>query len=617
MSVLREKFYKTISFLKKFKSAIIIDVLFIINSMRKRPMEVLGVDIGRGSIKVAQVRYIEEEPFLLKTKIVEFRPEIEGKEEENEKEVEVKEVDVKEVVELEKKDRKRKLWEKAVVEALKGAFLDFKISPWTKVVTVVSGPRVTVRQVIVPHKATLQLNRKIEHLSIREMKELIRWEIKDYLPFSVEEAVIEFDTREKIIVEEEGIKRLRVFISVTINEVVASHLGLIRAAGLSPALITNIPCSLANLIKRYKLLKEDEMVAIIDIGKEKTDITIFKGENVEFDRSVLVAGDDIDLFLTVSLVVEGKPLKLDLAQAESVKKKWGIPLSEDRTLKIEEGFSIAELLSMIRPAAERLTIEIKRSFDFYERNLKGRKIEKIILLGGTSGLKGLKELLSQELGIEVEIGDFLKDIPFLSESNGKEEKVNISLVFTIALGAALSDLKGINLLPLDIRKEPIRRLRKRLLMATAASIVLFLLLGYKFLQLKLDWAQKGINTLEAELASFRPQMGRIGEIIELQNQIAKKSAIIERILSSQPYWQEVLKEISNIIPSNIYLTEVRVDKRVFLIKGVLISEEEAKRAPLSDFIVGLENSIFKKVEILDMKKDILNRVFFEITCGLD
>ncbi len=108
-------------------------------------------------------------------------------------------------------------------------------------------------------------------------------------------------------------------------------------------------------------------------------------------------------------------------------------------------------------------------------------------------------------------------------------------------------------------------------------------------------------------------------IFELKAQISKKRAIIEQILSPQPYWQEVLKEISNIVPFDITLTNLIVDKRNFILKGILSSEEEGKRAPLTVFIVKLENSIFKNIEILDIKKDALsrNRILFEIKCDLD
>lgn len=601
-------------FLHTCKLTIFNKAAFIIKLMRRGPKEVIGLDIGGGSIKIAQVRYVEETPFLLNAKMVEFQPEVAS---EGEKELN-KEGGTKEGVNQEKKE-KESLWEAAALEGLKNIFSDLKISSETKIVTVVSGPRVVVRQMIVPHKTTADLSMKIERLSQRDLKEVIRWEAKDYLPFSVEDCIIDFDPQRKFIVEEDGIRRLLVRIAAATNEMVTKHIFLLRKAGITPALITTIPFVLTELIKRCSLIKKDELVAIIDIGKSKTDITIFKGENIEFNRGIPLAGDEINLFLTVALAVEGKPLKLNLTQAESVKKRWGIPLSEDRDFRIEEGFSIAELLSIIRPTVERLSIEIKRSFEFYQRDLKGGKVKKIFLLGGTAELKGLREFLSHELGIEVEIGTFLENIRLLPDQEKGEEKANISSTFAIAMGAALVDLKGANLIPADIRKESIRQLRIRLAKVITILVSSLLLLGYTFFQLQLNWSQKKINALKAQLAALGPQIEMSDRILELKAQISKKRAIIEQILSPQPYWQEVLKEISNIVPFDITLTNLIVDKRNFILKGILSSEEEGKRAPLTVFIVKLENSIFKNIEILDIKKDALsrNRILFEIKCELD
>lgn len=614
ISLYNPRAYKIISFLNRYKFAVFNKVAFIIKLRQKRPREVIGLDIGGGSIKIAWVRYIEGEPFLIKTKMVEFPPKAVA-----ESAIGVKvEGETKEGVGQEKKENGW-LGEEATLEGLKNIFSGLEISPGTKIVTVVSGPRVGVRQMTVPHKTTPDLSKKLERLSKRDLREVIRWEAKGYLSFSVEESTIDFDAKRKIMVEEGGIRRLRVCVAAATNEMLTNHISFLRKAGITPALITTIPFALTNLIKRYGLIKKDEVVAIIDMGNNKTDITIFKGENIEFNRSIPMAGDEINLFLTVALTVEGKPLKLNLEQAESVKKKWGIPLSEDRNSRIEEGFSIAELLSLIRPAVERLSTEIKRSFEFYQRDLKGGKVEKIFLLGGTSGLKGLREFLNQELGIEVEVGTFLRSVRFLPEPEKEEEKANISLIFAIAFGAALADFKGIDLFPLGIRKEEGRQLKKKWATVAITSIILLVLLGYKFLQLQLGWSQKRVSALKAQLVTLGPQTERIDRIAGLKDQIAKKRVIIEQVLSTQPYWQEVLKEISNVVTSNIYLTYLTVDGRIFILKGALISKEEGKRAPLTDFVVDLENSIFKNVEIKDMKKDALNknRILFEIKCELD
>ena len=66
----------------------------------------------------------------------------------------------------------------------------------------------------------------------------------------------------------------------------------------------------------------------------------------------------------------------------------------------------------MRPFLERLLSEIRTSFDFYMTEFQIPKVEKIIMSGGGAGLKGLREFLAEDLGIEIELADPFQSADF-------------------------------------------------------------------------------------------------------------------------------------------------------------------------------------------------------------
>jgi len=52
---------------------------------------------------------------------------------------------------------------------------------------------------------------------------------------------------------------------------------------------------------------------------------------------------------------------------------------------------------MLRPNSSRLVAEISRSFDYYQEKGPENKVDRIVLLGGGTELKGLPQFLTSEL----------------------------------------------------------------------------------------------------------------------------------------------------------------------------------------------------------------------------
>ena len=93
---------------------------------------------------------------------------------------------------------------------------------------------------------------------------------------------------------------------------------------------------------------------------------------------------------------------------------------------------------------------------------------------------------------------------------------------------------------------------------------------------------------------------------------------LQGILNQRIYFGDVLKEISNLIPERICLTEMSVKENILILRGQIKSPGLAREQVLTEFMRSLEKGIFKGVTLIstkDSSKDKLNT--FELRSGVE
>jgi len=169
---------------------------------------------------------------------------------------------------------------------------------------------------------------------------------------------------------------------------------------------------------------EDEVTAIVCIGARKTVINVLKGGVLRFSRTSPASPSE-------SL---GGEIITDV-----IKSVYKVPFEEAEEIKIEksrqavEGVEDQEFSDVIHTTVEEIAVEIRRSFDYYKAQHREPIIHRVILTGGTAKLKDIEVLLSNELSVDVEVGDpsygILRDMDTeeLFEENLQEYGVAIGL----------------------------------------------------------------------------------------------------------------------------------------------------------------------------------------------
>jgi len=243
----------------------------------------------------------------------------------------------------------------------------------------------------------------------------------------------------------------------------------------------------------------------------------------------------------------------------------------------------------MRPVLERFVTQIQRSFEYCEHQFGCATVKKIILAGGGAKLKGLKEYLSKEMGIEV-----TDALPEIAE----------------AVGLAIVSSNELNMLPAKFKEEKGSALKNISLRMISIVAGFIFLLSYGFLSVK------AVN-LTKELQIYKAHLETVEDIRVIRDKMIVLGGAVNTISSSSIKTGKIMKELSNIVLSSMVLGNVVIrDKEPNIeLSGVVVKGEE-----LSEFMSSLEkSSMFEKVKLIfsernqDYSKGALD---FEITANL-
>ena len=434
-----------------------------------------------------------------------------------------------------------------------------------------------------------------------EIVQALKWEMKDFISFPIDQAVLDYEILQRIA--EGGVRKLKVAVACCPQETVNKYLDLLNRAGIQPSLFTLQGFALRNVIDSL-YSEENKAVAILDIGHNFSELLIFQDKQLVFCRKVPVAGQDFTQEMTQSLVSDLGKTELTLEEAESIKKEYGILGSDDSRI-LDNKITREQLISLLRPNLEKLATEVERSFAFYREKEQCAPVELLLLLGGGSNLKNLTEYLNESLGIPVRLGNPLTEFPSSGPSLLSDEPETVHR-FASALGAALASPRDINLLPVEIKQQTRLLIKRSSIKALVTAVVVILILLYTGMSLSLSTYDKRIAAAELELGALSPQIEQL-----------PKQAFLGGILNQRIYWSDALKEISNLIPEQICLTEMNAQKDILTLKGQIKSPPLATEQVLTEFMRSLEEGIFREVNLISTKnssEDKLNT--FELRLGV-
>ncbi|MFH0739899.1 MAG: pilus assembly protein PilM [bacterium] len=258
---------------------------------------------------------------------------------------------------------------------------------------------ITAKRIIfaLPESVVFTFRFALKDVGEKEKYAAILEEVKKNVPLAQENLVFDYCATEedvlvvatdRLVVEEwkNFFNKIKIQVDYFDVEVLASFRGLVNKPAKEP-------------------------VCLIDIGSISTNIAIFNEQGLQHSFLIPLAGESF----TDDLALQ---LKIDLTDAEAKKKQ----------VDLKRGDSLANTLVK---SLEPLCDEVEKSIIFFQNKL-GQEIKKVILIGGSSKIKGLLEYFKSNLNISTILGQ-----PFLRQKN---TKIKASSFYLNAIGSALRDL---------------------------------------------------------------------------------------------------------------------------------------------------------------------------------
>ena len=317
----------------------------------------------------------------------------------------------------------------------------------------------------VPGQTGLARFVKLPPVEPKKIPDIVRFEAKQQIPFSLDEVVWDWQIIGKRG-EAGGFVENEIGLFAMKRDMVSRYLQTFRDVSVEVHQVQMSPLATCNYIAYDVLGKEpglspeeatkQDCIVALDMGVDNTNMVITDGERVIWQRPIPIGGNHFTRALT-------KEMKLTFAKAEHLKRN---------ATKAEDP---KRLFQCMKPVFTDFLNELQRSLGFFTNTHRTAQVKRIVALGNSFRLPGLQKFLSQSLGIEVEKFNEFTRLVGEEVKNSSVFADNI-LSFAVAYGLALQGHKATriqtNLLPQDVQMERFIRGKKPWIVSAATVLLL-------------------------------------------------------------------------------------------------------------------------------------------------
>lgn len=221
----------------------------------------------------------------------------------------------------------------------------------------------------------------VQNMPEDQLQETIHLEAEQYIPFDISDVNLDFQI---LGGSELNPNQMSVLLVAAKKEMISDYLNVMELAGLNPCAIDVDAFALQNIYEaNYEA--ENECVALIDIGANKTSLNILKNNSSVFMRDVSLGCSQIN-----HRIVSQTDCTAD--EAEEIKN------NENQDKMPQEDLN--EIVSSI---VADWTTEIRRALDFFYSTYPDDQLKKIVLSGGGANIKEFRKMLGVQTSTEVSV----------------------------------------------------------------------------------------------------------------------------------------------------------------------------------------------------------------------
>ena len=273
----------------------------------------------------------------------------------------------------------------------------------------VSSTKIASREILIPPVSKMAL-----------IGDIVKNNAKDYFPIDLEQYELGHMLMGKVA-DETGGEKLKVNVLAIPKEMVKGYEELAHKCDLNLVALDFTGNSIYQVVKG--VCKKDEISLVINVDEHQTVATVLDGETILLQRS-LAYGVDEAIHLLIESRVYGE--KSYAQAAQELKRTMLVRRALDDSTQIIEDYDFVEpespkmtaLKDKITASMSTLVAGIDRVINFYNSHNSEKPIQNVWITGVAAGFKGFKRLLTNELGVQVQILD--KNAGFASNQYSEE-----------------------------------------------------------------------------------------------------------------------------------------------------------------------------------------------------
>ncbi len=272
------------------------------------------------------------------------------------------------------------------------------------VVAAVSGRAVIVKKIT------------MNKLSAEDAQQAVYWEAEQHVPYDINDVSLDFEI---LGPAPNDPKQMQVLLVAAKKDMVLSFSDLIREAGLQPLIVDVDSFAAQNALASNYDFGPNDVVAILNIGAEITNINITQGGVPYFTKDLQVGGNSF---------IESAQRKLNLSQTEAAAAVRG------------ESAAGVDVMPVIEQSCEGLATALERAQAYLRTAGEAGPLTRIMLCGGASMTPGVPEFLGRRFGVQTEIANPLTRIGYDPALFAGQDVMKVAPLLTVGIGLALRRL---------------------------------------------------------------------------------------------------------------------------------------------------------------------------------
>jgi len=291
---------------------------------------------------------------------------------------------------------------------------------------------------------------KLPPVEKKKVPDIVKYEAVQQIPFPIEEVEWDYQT----FGGDDEDPEVEVGIFAITREKVMERIALCKEVEIDTDMLTISPVSVFNAIAYDEAFTADSPgTVILDIGTTATDLIVAEGGRV-WIRTFPLGGHHF----TEALV---NAFKLPYGKAEKLKRE------------AERSQHKRHIFQAMKPVFADLAQDVQRSLAYYRQGHPNADLKRVIGIGSTFRLMGLRKFLSQQLGMDVVRFDKAKRLKVegSKEADFQSVTLNMATAYGLALQCVGLGTINANLIPLPVIRESVWK-RKTPWFAAAAALAL-------------------------------------------------------------------------------------------------------------------------------------------------